>query len=166
MQVVIDLDTRSVLQDLGELADRVGGGLGADFAGPAVSMEIAAIEREWFASQGEGSWPPLAASTLVARANRSGYYASAPAAGVGATGPILVWSGRLRESLGDPRGRGAPDAFIKMSPDELEQGTLVPYALYHQGPGARTRRDPVKELTPEDEERLVQAMLRFVEDGV
>lgn len=159
IRMEMELDTAAVLQEIEGLAERVGGGLGADFAGPAISMEIAAIEREWFETQGGGTWPPLAPSTVRARARRWGYYRKQPAAGVGPTGPILTWSGRLAESLGDPRGRGAPDAFIRMAPTELEQGTLVPYAIYHQRTGLR---QPVKELTNVDQARLMAVFESFV----
>lgn len=160
IKIEAEIDTDAVLQQIEGLAERVGGGLGADFAGPAVSFEIAAIEREWFETQGLGTWPPLAPSTVRARGHRWGSYRRPPASGVGPTGPILKWTGRLAESLGDPRGRGAPDAFIRMNPFELEQGTLVPYAIYHQQAGIR---QPVKELTDRDEARLAAVFGEFVE---
>lgn len=159
IKIEAEIDTDAVLQQIEGLAERVGGGLGADFAGPAISFEIAAIEREWFEDQGGGLWPPLAPSTVRARGRRWGYYRRQPAAGASATGPALVWTGRLKESLGDPRGRGAPDAFIRMAPEELEQGTLVPYAAFHQRQGLR---EPVKPLTGSDEARLAAVFQEFV----
>ena len=159
IRIDVEVDTTAVLQQIEGLAERVGGGLGADFAGPAISFEIAAIEREWFEDEGMGRWPPLAPSTVRARGHRWGYYRRPPAAGVGATGPVLQWSGRLKESLGDPRGRGAPDAFIHMNSEELEQGTLVPYAAFHQRQG---QRQPVKPLDSADEARLAAVFSEFV----
>lgn len=158
MKVEVNLDTGEVIQRIEGLEKRVGGGLGPDFAGPAISMEVAAIEREWFETEGKGSWPPLSPATLASRANRWGYYAHAPAPGVGASGPVLQWTRRLANSLGDPRGRGAADAMIRMHPDVLEQGTLVPYARYHM-----STRPPVKSLTEKDLDRLRNVMLLFLE---
>jgi hypothetical protein len=153
----VDIDTGDVIGRVDGLHDRVQGGLGADFAGPAISMEIAAIEREWFGSEGGATWPPLAPATLVARANRHGHYAKAPGVGVSPGGPILRWTNRLMHSLTDPRGAGASDAFIRMHPDEIEQGTMVPYAKYHV-----LNRPPIKPLTSEDLDRLREVMEQFI----
>ncbi len=53
-----------------------------------------------------------------------------------------------------------------MRPDSLDQGTLVPYAVYHQlGGGKIPKRPPVKELREEDVSRLTEVFRRFVLDG-
>lgn len=162
VQVKVSIDTESVLNQIEGLSDRIRGGLGPDWGGPAISMELARIEREWFESEGEGTWPPLSPATIAARAARYGYYAQPPAAGVSAVSPILQWTRRLAESLGDPRGRGSADAFIRMSDTVLEQGTLVPYALYHQARG----RPPVKPLNEQDEARLIAVFEQYVLEGI
>lgn len=165
MRIVVDIDAAEVLQDVNALAERAGGGLGPDHAGPAISREIATIEREWFKSQGQGTWAPLAGSTITMRANRLGHYAKPPGPGVSAAGPILHWTSRLRNSLADPRGRGAADAFITMRHVELVQGTMVPYAIYHQGGKGARKRPPVKELKSADTQRLAAVYQKFVLDG-
>lgn len=118
---------------LEELAGRVEGGLGADYAGPAISAEIAKLGREWFDTEGQGTWPPLAPSTVRDRL-RQGY---------GGAHPILQRTKRLYYSISDPRGRGSADAVVIMQPSNLEQGTLVPYARYHMGGPRMPRRVPI-----------------------
>lgn len=164
MHMRVDLEISDVIRSLEERSAVIGGGLGPDWAGPAVSTEIANIEREIFSTQGRGRWPPLSPATQKARARRWGYYRQAPAAGVAPEGPALMWTGRLRDSLADPRGRGGADAVIRMAPTQLEQGTKVPYAIYHQSQGARSRlpRRPFLDLTQDDVERLEAVYEEFV----
>lgn len=158
--VEVNLETGEMLRHFGAFSDRVQGGLGPDWAGPAISFELATIEREWFESRGAGTWPPLAPSTIVARTNRVGHYALSPLAGVGPVGPVLMWTGRLFFSLADPHGRGSIDAMVRMSDTELEQGTIVPYAKYHSGPGAA--RQVMKPLGTRDINRLRGVFAEYV----
>lgn len=120
------------------------GGLSASGAGPAVRRELTALLREWFDTEGMHSWPPLAPSTQRARAR----------AGLPPAHPILVASGRLRESIVDPRGRGSQDAAIRMSANMVEQATLVPYSIFHHLGTRRMPARPPMGLPPGGRERL------------
>jgi len=56
--------------------------------------------------------------------------------------PILVRSGRLRDSLTNPNH---PDAIATVTPQSLTYGTSVPYAAYHQlGTQRMPARPPIK----------------------
>lgn len=95
---------------------------------------MAAIERDRFATEGHGDWPPLAPSTLIEK-EREGF-------------PWfpLIRTGRLYESLTDA------ELAMRMDPDTMTWGTDVPYAKYHQGfqdeAGAPTEpgRPPVRKV--------------------
>lgn len=81
--------------------------------------------EEVFDSQGEagsGRWRKLAASTLMARERRSGYYAQRPVA----TGKALIWTGRLQKGIKD-----------EPSDKQLRIYNDVPYFKYHQKAGGR-----------------------------
>jgi hypothetical protein len=71
-------------------------------------------------------WPPLAASTLKARARRWGYYGRV--APRGATTIPLDWSGRLRTGF----AQGSGDHVRQIGATTLRWGSLVPYAGYLQ----------------------------------
>lgn len=86
------------------------------------SRTMAAIERDRFASEGGGEWPPLAASTLLEK-ERLGFPAFP-----------LIRTGELYQSLTDPSRAAA------FSAQEMTYGTDVPYARYHQDGGTVTRR--------------------------
>ena len=155
--VHVDLDSGALLSELRRVNDAIEGGMGADWAGPAVAREVAAIEAEYFESNGGGKWPPLSAGTQAARAGRSGYYANAPAAGVTSAGPVLVWTGTLRESLTNPFGAGSINAIVEMHPDRVVVGTRVPWAKHHVN-----TRPPIKEFDNEDIERVSKVFERFL----
>jgi len=71
-------------------------------------------------------WPPLAASTLRARARRWGYYGRfAPR---GATTIPLDWTGRLRTGF----AQGSSDHVRQVSATTLRWGSTVPYAGFLQ----------------------------------
>ena len=138
------------------MAQRIDGGLSYAWAGNAVSNEIAAVFRDIF--KGQNKWQPLSHSTMQARARRVGYYSRTPArSGVG----TLVWTGTLRESLGNPRGAGKANSYIRFTPRELEQGTTLPYAAkHHHGIGVPKRS--LTDLTEEHEKRIGNAFTAFV----
>lgn len=111
---------RASLTDLVPLWERVG-------------MTMAEVEAEWFLSEGEGSWPTLARTTLVDKSRIPTLF-----------GPeaILVRRGDLFESLTDPavameigQGRSSLGTFTKSS---MSWGTDVrddrgrEYAHFHQ----------------------------------
>lgn len=84
------------------------------------------MEREQFATGGQGRWPALASSTL--RSKPPGK-------------PIMRRSDRLYESLA---GAGGP-AIKEPGRHSLRLGTDVPYAAYHQS-RRRRRRLPRREV--------------------
>lgn len=89
-----------------------------------------------FTSQGTRSgqpWSPLRPRTVLARATRRGYYALPPTGGAGPSGPILVWTGRLRGSF----RQGSAEHVRIVSAEGLEWGTRVRYA------GPLHRRRPI-----------------------
>jgi phage gpG-like protein len=88
--------------------------------------DVRSAEADWFASEGRGSWPPLAARTLAAKA-RAGH-----------AGGALVATGALRRSLTVKRGAGAVRSATKR---QMKFGTKVHYARFHDtGEGAPKRR--------------------------
>lgn len=120
------------------------------------SRTMAAIERERFASEGGGEWPPLAASTLLEK-ERLGFPAFP-----------LIRTGELYQSLTDPSRAAA------FSAQEMTYGTDVPYAKYHQGfrddSGAPTDpgRPPVRkviDITVADRRRLEVDMVTYVNEA-
>lgn len=125
-----------------EVLDKIAG-LEERLADVTPALEIIADLLELFVaaqfasqgSQGGVHWAPLAFRTTVLRLERRGYYARTPTGGAGPQGPILVWTGRLRDSF----KRGAAEHVRLISRDGLEWGTQVPYAGFHQSPLARTR---------------------------
>lgn len=94
-----------------------------------------------FKSQGARhgfKWKALAASTVLAREKRWGYYRGRRAAGVGASGPILVYRATLRRSF-TRRGEGHLRA---VSVSGLIWGSSNPYGGFHDAPGPRTGNLP------------------------
>lgn len=80
---------------------------------------LADIEREQFATEGHGDWPPLAASTVNDKARHG--FPPFP----------LIRTGRLYESLTDGQ------LAARLNPDSMSYGTDVEYARYHQEGGQR-----------------------------
>lgn len=116
---------------------------------------LAGIEREQFATEGHGDWPPLAAST-VAEKERHGFPPDP-----------LIRTGALVESLTDA-GQAA-----RLDPHQMSYGTDVDYAIYHQGyrdtggdptdPG----RPPVRkviDITVSDRRRLEAEMVGWINE--
>lgn len=91
-----------------------------------VVEDVRGAEADWFGSGGAGTWPPLAASTLEAKA-RAGYPSSA-----------LVATGALQRSLTIKRGKGAVRSISKR---QLRFGTKLYYGRFHDtGKGSPRRR--------------------------
>lgn len=119
---------------LGKLATRL-----ADFKPvfAAIAPEFYAAEARQFESEGQGSWPALAESTVKQKA----------AAGYGSK-PILQRTGKLYESL---TVQGAPFNVTDIGETEATFGTNVPYAILHQlGGGKLPRR---REIDPTDADK-------------
>jgi phage gpG-like protein len=130
----------------------------------ALSDVMAEHEAEWFATEGEGTWPPLSPATLADKAR--GGYPPDP----------LIRTGRLLESLTDPesaaevsQGRTTLGTFTKKT---FSWGSDEPTAEYHQegrepGPGyPGMPARPVIVLTPALRTRIDDAAEEFVRDRV
>lgn len=118
---------------LGKLADQIG-----DFKkwGAGVAAAFYEVERTVFETEGARilgrPWAPL--SPAYARRKRERW----------GNQPILVASGRMRESLTEPprgsiRGKfarlftgGSDDAVLELTRTSLTIGTAVPYSAHHQ----------------------------------
>jgi phage gpG-like protein len=87
--------------------------------------EMRSAEGEWFGSDGAGTWPKLADSTLEAK-RRAGFPTD-----------VLVATGALRRSLTVKRGKGAQRSITKR---QMRFGTKVYYGKFHdQGSGVAKR---------------------------
>ena len=103
------------------------------------------IETEQFDTEGHGSWPALAESTLRQKEG----------------GAILVRTGELKASL-----TGAGAASTK-TPKTMTWGTDVAYAHFHQTGGYVAGRPPQRQVIPdpfppEDRQKLEAAMVTYV----
>jgi phage gpG-like protein len=135
---------RKAAVDLAELGER-----GSDIR--RVSEKVRSIYRKSnerrFASNGLGSWPGLAAST-VERKSRGGYDARP-----------MRRSGALERSLTAPR---AADQVDRRDKTEFRFGTTLPYAAYHDtGTGGEKKRELV-ELTPAERQEVSRLISTYV----
>ena len=108
-----------------------------------IMRELERAHRDWFASQGRGTWPSLAPSTAARKRGRS---------------RVLVDSGDLLRSLTS----GGAGAIRRVDSDGFEFGTDVPYAHYHFGTRKMPRRDPI--VPPDD--RLKRGMTEEIAEHV
>lgn len=109
---------------------------------------------EVFDSQGRDNgerWKQLAASTLLARQNREGYYAQPPIA----QGKILVWTGRMQRGFEK-----------EVTPKRLRIFNEVPYFKYHQKAGGRPAQRKMLALTSKVIDKVVKRILDHVEDAL
>jgi phage gpG-like protein len=99
-------------------------------------------------------WPPLRPR-----------YAKRKARIVGRATQMLVWSGRLRQSLEYP---GAPDGVSFADNEKAVVGTLVPYAVYHQSDKPRTviPRRPFFFYSVKEIEELKGIFFRWVHKNI
>lgn len=106
-----------------------------------------AIEAEWFASEGDGTWDALAESTVAAKAS------------AGLRPEILRATDDLFESLTED---GAAGAVEVITPIEMAWGSSIPYAKWHSsGTSRMPARDPlgITELHLREFTRTIQAWL-------
>lgn len=157
MSKTIQLDMAEVTRTIRLISEKVGTGLARHGGGVILLRELALISKERFETGGFGKWPPLSPSTVRARAGRWGHYKQQPAAGVTAAGPVLVWSGRLRASLADPRGRGLRDSVARLSRARMTWGTRTPYARFLAG-DKKSPRYRLLDIDAKQERRLVGAL--------
>jgi phage gpG-like protein len=113
-----------------------------------VAPLMAEIEERWFDTGGDGSWPPLAESTLAQKARR------------GFPADPLVATGDLKDSLVDPARAG------NVGPGYLAWETDVAYAGYHQDPST-PGRPPQRQVIPdpfpvEDRRKIETAIVTWV----
>lgn len=130
------------IQGLEPVVDRVAG-IASRVRNARPAMEIIADALEGhvggvFNTQGASigkPWKPLRPSTVRARRTRSGYYGRRVPRGAGPSGPVLVWSQRLKRSF----ARGGVAHIRRVSDSKLEWGSGVRYATFHQSTRARSR---------------------------
>ena len=72
---------------------------------------------------------------------------------------ILERTGRMLRSL---TIRGSEDNILKIEPMELQIGTRVPYAIYHQTGTPRLPMRKIIELTGEQKKRWVQIVHKYI----
>lgn len=113
------------------------------------------VEKERFATEGFGEWPPLAPSTIREK-TRLGF-------------PLtpLVRTGALEASLTQR------EQAMRLTPQSMSWGTDVPYAKYHQGyqdeegtptdPGRPPQRK-VLDIRVEDRRRLEASMVSWIDE--
>jgi phage gpG-like protein len=106
---------------------------------PAVAETLVGAVHEQFDTEGQGKWPPLAASTLAGR--RGG--------GVGAK--ILQDTGLFAGSVTPFYG-----------PDFAEAFTNVPYAIFHTSDAPRTKI-PYRNPFDIDEEAVLEEVVGMIQ---
>ena len=132
-----------ILQQTGRFRDSL---LDLEVLWEAFKPIMSEVERRQFDTHGDGSWPPLAETTLAQKEAHG--WPSDP----------LVRTGDLKESLVDP-GRAADSGPLHMN-----YGTDVPYAGFHQD---GTSRMPQRQVIPdpfkvEDRRKLEVAMVTYI----
>lgn len=109
-----------VARELTRLGDRA---LDASAAFEEIAGQFMRAEKRRFETVGDGTWPPITASTRARKA------ASKNPTVVANANRVLVATGQLRRSLSVP---GAPDQQVIVQPRSLTFSTTVPYAGYLQ----------------------------------
>ena len=135
---------RKAAVDLAALGER-----GSDIR--RVSEQVRSVYRKSnerrFASNGLGSWPALAPSTVERKAR------------AGAVAPPMVRTGALERSLTAPR---ASDQVDRRDKTEFRFGTTLSYAVYHDtGTGGEKKRELV-ELTASEREQISRLISGYV----
>jgi len=129
---------------LGDLARR-----GADPrpVWPVLAQRFTAMERQQFATAGQGRWPALAPSTI--RSKPPGK-------------PIMRRSDRLYESLAGADGPAIDEEGTFVA----RFGTNVPYARFHQrGVKGRLPKREVIRFTPAERAAWIRIMRRYIVTG-
>lgn len=105
---------------------------------------MADVEVERWSSDGFGSWPPLAESTVRQKGHSD----------------ILIDTLALYASLADPG-----NAIKHMDAHSMEYGTDVSYAHWHQDGGYKPGRPPrrvILDVPPQYEPRIEELAIEFV----
>jgi phage gpG-like protein len=106
---------------------------------------MAEVETERWDSEGFGSWPPLAASTLRQKHG----------------GQLMVDTGALLASL------TGSQAIKEISPQRMVYGTDVDYAHWHQDGGYKEGRPPrrvILDVPDFEEPRFEEEAIRFANE--
>ncbi len=115
-----------------------------------IADDFRQFERARFDSRGEGTWRPLAPSTIAEKARK------------GQDPRILHATGRLRASLTE---REDPDAYERIFPNFMLFGSSVPYAHYLQ---TGTRKMPARKplgFTEEQKVTTLKHLQRYIVHG-
>ena len=109
---------------------------------------ISGFVRAQFESEGgrTGGWAPL-----------SPKYAAYKLSKVGSQ-PILVYTGRMRQSLIEKTG----DNIREIGTDRMRWGTSTPYAIWHQRGTSKMSQRKIIDLTEDDRMALMKALQRFL----
>lgn len=109
-----------------------------------IAKDFQKSRKAIFALQSAGQYPDLSTKPFFAwwekddnlRRQFDGGYKEYKKAKFGFSYPILKATGRLEDSVTDP---GHPENVTRIGPIEMELGTRVPYAVYHQSDEPRSR---------------------------
>lgn len=109
-----------------------------------IAKDFQKSRKAIFALQSAGEYPDLSTRPFFAwwekdedlRRQFDGGYKEYKRAKFGFSYPILKQTGRLEKSVTDP---GHPENVTRIGPIEMELGTRVPYAVYHQSDAPRSR---------------------------
>ncbi len=109
-----------------------------------IAKDFQKSRKAIFALQSAGQYPDLSTKPFFAwwekdedlRRQFDGGYKEYKKAKFGFAYPILKATGRLEKSVTDP---GDPENVTRIGPIEMELGTRVPYAVYHQSDEPRSR---------------------------
>lgn len=120
------------------------------FAFGEIARDFFKSNQAVFSLKGNGKYPPLSPA-YEERKNRI----------LGRRVPILVFSGRLRDSLtGSPNG----DSIVRIGKQALIMGTKVPYGIYHQSDSPRSKI-PLRKFLFIDDARKMR-WVRIITDEV
>jgi phage gpG-like protein len=109
-----------------------------------IAKDFQKSRKAIFALRSAGQYPDLSTKPFFAwwekdedlRRQYDGGYKEYKEAKFGFAYPILKATGRLEKSVTDP---GDPENVTRIGPIEMELGTRVPYAVYHQSDEPRSR---------------------------
>lgn len=148
MQISIKLDDKEVKKKLGNLQTGL-----KSYKTPLETIGTTLIDiygNKVFKTQGKelGSpWKGLSASTLEARARRSGYYSNPPKE----RGKILIWTGRLQESF-----RKKAEA-LRLTIDNTDKKFK-----HHQLGSGRTPQRPMLGITKDITSKIVDSLNDYI----
>ena len=106
-------------------------------------------EERTFQTRGDGSWPPLKASTRAIKARH------------GQNPAILRATDTLYRSLTERSAEGQID---QARPDELRFGTSVPYARFHETGQGVPKRELIK-LRPAEHDQITEVLGDYIAKG-